>query len=363
MLQATFMSLEVTAVDLSRIHVRPVQAIEELEYQNLMQSYHYLGALPKIGETIWYIASYQEKWVALISFSSPAWKCNARDQWIGWDFRYQFDRLKLLTNNSRFLILPEWHIPNLGSKVLSLVQKRIVHDWQKNFGHPVLLVETFVDPRHFHGCVYKAANWTYVGNTKGYRRTRKGYTFQKYFPKMVFVKSLHRKAPQLLSQACLQSFHHAGGSKMRLSVQCMQDLPSFFKSIPDPRRSQGKRHRLPTVLAIAAGATLCGMRGYKQIAEWANSLGQKARQRFGCRMVDGRFVVPSEYVIRDTLIRVDPVKFDQSLQNWNESQGHKDSALALDGKTMRNSLDEEGYQAHILGVIGHETHNSYTQKK
>ncbi|MBS3779247.1 MAG: DUF4338 domain-containing protein [Desulfovermiculus sp.] len=75
-------------------------------------------------------------------------------------------------------MLPEWHIPNLGSKVLSLVQKCIVHDWQKNFGHPVLLVETFVDPRHFHGCVYKAANWTYVGNTKGYRRTRRGYTFQ-----------------------------------------------------------------------------------------------------------------------------------------------------------------------------------------
>ncbi|MDZ7761519.1 MAG: hypothetical protein U5L00_14850 [Desulfovermiculus sp.] len=80
-------------------------------------------------------------------------------------------------------------------------------------------------------------------------------------------------------------------------------------------------------------------------------------------MVDGRFEVPSEYVIRDTLVRVDPVKLDQSLQRWNESQGHKDSALALDGKTMRNSLDKTGYQAHIPGVIGHETHNSYTQKK
>jgi hypothetical protein len=61
-----------------------------------------------------------------------------------------------------------------------------------------------------------------------------------------------------------------------LSAKQMQALPEFFADIPDPRRAQGRRHRLPTVLAIAAGATLCGMCGYLGISDWAKSLGQKA---------------------------------------------------------------------------------------
>ena len=101
----------------------------------------------------------------------------------------------------------------------------------------------------------------------------------------------------------------------------MRSLPQFFCHIPDPRRVRGRRHRLPTVLAIAAGAVLCGMRGYKAIADWANSLGQKARERFRCRVANGRCVVPSEYVIRDVLIRVDPLHLDRALQRWNETYG------------------------------------------
>ena len=73
--------------------------------------------------------------VALLSFSASALKCAARDRWIGWDLRHQYDRLKLIVNNSRFLILPDWHISNLGSRILSLCQKRLDTDWQKAFGH------------------------------------------------------------------------------------------------------------------------------------------------------------------------------------------------------------------------------------
>ena len=77
-----------------------------------MQTHHYLGSLAKIGENLWYVAIYLDEWVALLSFSSAALKCGARDRWIGWNFRHQYSRLNLLTNNSRFLILPEWHYPN-----------------------------------------------------------------------------------------------------------------------------------------------------------------------------------------------------------------------------------------------------------
>ena len=148
-------------------------------------------------------------------------------------------------------------------------------------------------------------------------------------------------------------------------AQCRTDaiLARLFHDIPDPRRAQGRRHRLPAVLAIATGAILCGMRGYKAIADWAQSLSPKARARFRCRRVGRRYVVPSESIIRDVLIRVDPVELDRALQRWNQAYGQHDSTLAIDGKTMCNALDEQGRQTHIMSVVGHQSKPCYTQKK
>lgn len=328
-----------------------------------MQEHHYLGFLPKIGETLWYVASWHEEWVALLSFSTAAWKCAARDLWIGWDFRHQYDRLHLVTNNSRFLILPEYHVPNLASRILSLCQKRLPGDWQESFGHPVVLLETFVDPQRFHGTLYKASNWLYVGDTKGFRRTRQGYSATAQSPKMVFLKPLQANAQSRLSQSILSPLYRKGGPKIMLKAEQMRSLPYFFRDIPDPRRAQGRRHPLPTVLAISSGAILCGMRGYRAISDWAKSLGPKARERFDCRRENGRYLVPSPSIIRDVLIRVDPVHLDRALQRWNQAYGKDDQSLAIDGKTMRNAMDEEGHQTHIMSVVGHQSKASYTQKK
>jgi hypothetical protein len=348
---------------LSEVLVEPIGRSAEQRYQQLMQEHHYLGLLPKISETLWYVACWRDQWVALASFSAAAWKCAARDRWIGWDLRHQYDRLKLLANNSRFLILPGWHVPNLGSRVLSLCQKRLSKDWQDTFGHPVLLLETFVDPRRFRGTVYRAANWLHVGDTKGFRRTGKGYSAKTHPPKMVFIKPLQPKARELLSRPILESPYRTGGTRIMLKAEQMRSLPQFFADIPDPRRTHGRRHGLSTVLAIAAGAVLCGMRGYKAISDWANSLGQKARERFRCRREHDRYVVPSEYVIRDVLIRVDPLHLDRALQRWNGAYSKQDQSLAIDGKTMCNAIDDQGYQTHIMSAIGHETKSCYTQKK
>lgn len=350
-------------LNLREVIVRPVAASEETRFRHLMDKHHYLGFLPKISETLWYVAQWRDHWVALLSFSAAAWKCAARDRWIGWDTRYQYDRLKLVTNNSRFLILPDWHVRNLASRVLSLCQKRLIQDWQNTFGHPLLLLETFVDPQRFHGTVYRAANWIHVGETKGFRRTGKGYSAGIHTPKMVFLKPLHPQTRELLCRPILEPAYRTGGGKIMLKAEQMRSLPEFFKEIPDPRRAQGRRHRLPTVLAIAAAAVLCGMRGYRAISDWANNLSQKARERFRCRRENGRYVVPSLYVIRDVLTRVDPADLDRALQRWNEAYGQQDQSLAIDGKTMCNAIDEQGYQTHIISAVGHQSKNCYTQKK
>jgi len=350
-------------LDLWEIQVQPVNRLEEPCYQELMQTHHYLGALPKISETLWYIALWRDQWVALLGFSASALKCSARDQWIGWSNRHQYDRLKLVVNNSRFLILPGYHVPNLGSRVLSLCQKRLLSDWQNTFRHPILLLETFVDPQFFNGTVYKAANWLYLGNTKGFRRNGQGYSDKSHSSKMIFVKPLRSDAQKLLAQLILEPQYRTGGNKIMLNADHMNSLPHFFADIPDPRRAQGRRHQLHTVLAIAAGAILCGMRGYKAISDWAESLGAKARQRFRCRREKNGYVVPSEFVLRDVLIRIDPEHLDRALQRWNDMYAKEDQSLAIDGKTMCNAIDENGRQTHIMSAIGHQTKLCYTQKK
>ena len=130
----------------SSLQVSPVLAAQVRRFQTLMQAHHYLGALPKIGNTIWYVATAaHDQWIALLSFSAPALKCSARDQWIGWGYRHQYDRLNLVANNSRFVILPGCHEKNLASQILSLCRRRIQQDWLERFGYPLLLLETFAD--------------------------------------------------------------------------------------------------------------------------------------------------------------------------------------------------------------------------
>ena len=348
---------------LSQVSTRPVQIAEEARFQALMQSHHYLGALPKIGNTLWYVATWEGEWLALLSFSAAALKCGARDRWIGWDFRHQYDRLNLIANNSRFLILPSCHHRNLASRVLSLCQRRIQADWVERFGYPLLLLETFVDPTRFVGTIYRAANWRYVGDTRGYQRLRGGYSHSPKTPKRVFVQPLQRTTSAVLSGPLLNERYQTGVPRMKLSAEHMQSLPEFFRPITDPRRTQGRRHPLPAVLAIATAAVLCGARGYKAISDWAHALSPRARARFRCRYREGRYWVPSESILRDVLIRVDPVALDQAFQHWNAQFGVVDESLAIDGKTLCNALDEAGCQTHIMSAVGHQSKQCYTQKK
>lgn len=84
-----------------------VEPSEEAQFQSLMQTHHYLGALRKIGNTLWYVAIVDYEWAALLSFSAAALKCAARDQWIGWSYRHQSDRLNLVANNWIFATLAD----------------------------------------------------------------------------------------------------------------------------------------------------------------------------------------------------------------------------------------------------------------
>jgi hypothetical protein len=73
--------------------------------------------------------------------------------------------------NTRFLIFPWARIKNLASTALSLAAKRIRQDWQSRYGYGPVLLETFVEPDHYRGISYQAANWIQLGVTTGRGRT------------------------------------------------------------------------------------------------------------------------------------------------------------------------------------------------
>ena len=273
-----------------------------------MEAHHYLGALAKIGHTLWYVATWNGQWLALLSFSAAAWKCAARDAWIGWDFRYQYDRLHLIANNSRFLILPEQHVAEPRLARAGLERAALGRDWQERFGYPLLLLETFVDPRLFPRHHLPCRQLALCGRHPRLSAHPHGLQRDGERRQARLCPPLARPSA---SPACRLPFsipqYRHGAPNIMLSAEQMVSLPAFFADIPDPRRAQGRRHPLPAVLAIATAAILCGMRGYKAISLWAEDLGQKARARFRCRYRNGRYEVPSRTVIRDVLTRVDPM--------------------------------------------------------
>jgi len=105
---------------------------------------------------------------------------------------------RLISNNVRFLILPWVKVPHLASHLLSLIAKRISSDWQRVYGYPIVLLETFVEKQRFFGTCYKAANWLKVGETCG--RGRNDRYKKKNKPiKAVFVYPLHKNFRLILN--------------------------------------------------------------------------------------------------------------------------------------------------------------------
>ena len=172
-----------------KLKVGLLKPAEGDKWDQLMNEHHYLGFKRLSGEVLKYVVEMDGEWVALLGWGSAAFKCTARDKWIGWRSDQQWKRLKYIANNQRFLILPWIRITNLASRILALNLKRISEDWENRHGHPLLMVETFVEKNRFAGTCYKAAGWKRLGETKGYGRNAGKYYYHEK-KKEVFIKEL-----------------------------------------------------------------------------------------------------------------------------------------------------------------------------
>ena len=148
-------------------------------FNSLLSKYHYLGYRGAVGENIKYlIRDAHGRPLACLLFGSAAWKTAPRDVFIGWSREERESNLHYLTNNMRFLILPWVRVSCLASHILSRIARRISGDWEEKYGHPIYLLETFVDRSLFRGVCYQAANWTLTGQTKGRTRNDRNHTIQ-----------------------------------------------------------------------------------------------------------------------------------------------------------------------------------------
>lgn len=161
-------------------------------WRTLLQGYHYLGFTTRVGKNIAYLAlDAADRPLAALLFGAAAWKVAGRDGFIGWTPAQRRENLDLIANNTRFLIPPWIRVPHLASHVLAASARRVSADWQRKYGHGLVLLETFVEDGRFQGTCYRAANWIRVGRTTG--RTRNDRNHDIHTPvKSVYIYPLHR---------------------------------------------------------------------------------------------------------------------------------------------------------------------------
>jgi len=189
-----------TLVELGPLTVHEVspQRSERAWVKAALIRFHYLGFGGTVGENLQYIVrDGQQRPLACVVFGAAAWKCQDRDRVIGWSAEQRQKNLVLVANNTRFLILPWVRVPHLGSWILGQVAGRVAADWQAKYGHPVVLLETFVERQRFRATVYRAANWQAVGVTAG--RTRQDrHTCLQVPIKDIYVYPLRRNYREVL---------------------------------------------------------------------------------------------------------------------------------------------------------------------
>jgi len=160
------------SVVLDELEARPAQPDELKRMAALLDDEHYLGRGRRVGRELVQLVHHRGRWAALLVWGPAAVKLLDRDEWVGWTHRQRAERLGLVLQNRRFLVLAETRMPNLASRALGLAVRHLPGQWESAHGYRPVLAETFTDIEAFEGTCYKAAGWMPCGLTKGCKRHR-----------------------------------------------------------------------------------------------------------------------------------------------------------------------------------------------
>ena len=238
---------------LEQIVVRLIEPHEQEHWDQLVRQHHYLKNANLVGERLCYVVEHRGQWLALLGWSAAAYHIRARDQWIGWSDNQRRARLRLLANNARFCLLTQpGQYPNLATRALGLNLARLSQDWQQAYGHPIVLVESFVDSQLFRGTAYKASGWREVGRSSGFKRVAQDFYEAHQRPKQLYVREIVKQAARKLRRRRLPQGLGEHEQKINRSCQMPGDeLLSFWQAmhrqVPESRNVHGMRHKQATV--------------------------------------------------------------------------------------------------------------------
>jgi hypothetical protein len=332
---------------LEHLTVRPVRSHEVERFDRLIVEHHYLKNARVVGEHVRYVATYQGQWLGLATWSAPALHLKPRDAFIGWTEEQRRVRLPLLANNSRLLILPECHFPNLISRFMKLMLARLSTDWQERWHHPLALAESFVDPQLYRGTAYKVSGWSQLGHTAGWQRSAEDFYQKHDRPKQIWVRELVKKACVKLHTATLPP--EWAQVEANAPPRCTAEAPALRSllealrtQVPEFRSKKALAYPLAGMLALIALALFAGVRrGPQDLADYAATLSQGQLRALGFRRDKhtGRIRCPGVTPFRDVLAGVEADTLQRALLLWQEQLlgPAQDSLVIVDGKTLRHA--------------------------
>ena len=356
---------------LSRVKVCKVPPNLEKKWNRLMKEKHYLKSAMLMGRQLRHIVMLDGEWVGLIGWSDATYHLKPREEWIGWDqdVEKQKQRRKFVVQNCRYLLLVDrGSFPNLASRALSLSCDQMKEDWQRIYGYQPLVAESFVDPELFRGSCYRASGWEALGKTKGFRRTRRDFYQEDGRPKELWVRQLHPQARKWLAAEKMPDRYAEHEDKVYHCSYTSKESRSLFQhflKLEDKRTRKGRLHNLASVMTICTLGTLCGCRGTAAIADFAANLTRAQLRMLKCyhdKKTD-EYVPPSQTTIRRLLHAVSAADFDKAVIAWSEEidpTGLK--RIAVDGKTVKKALQEDGRQLHLVSAISHDSNRLVAQR-
>jgi hypothetical protein len=316
-------------------------------FDALMGQNHYLGAGRAVGDYLRQIVEVDGHPVALLVWGPACYALKDRDLWISWSAPQRVERLKLIVQNRRFLLLTEkGQSPNLASQALGAALRALPRQWQERFGYRPLLAESFTDPEAYAGTCYKASNWEPVGMSAGYSRHRADFYVFNDRPKRLWLRELAPGARAQLRaldvpEDCRGGLLACGSGVLPVKQEQMDSLCQVLRQAPDPRDSN-TQYRTGPVLTLVAMALLAGRREIAEIARFAKTLTHPQRRRLGLPLrkgTGGFYKVPGYDVFYQVLTRMDPEAFARILNDWLARRaGSLPQALALDGKMIRHHI-------------------------
>ncbi len=328
--------------------VRVVTASSEVKkFDRQLANKHYLGATPPVGDFLRQRVERDGQVVAQLVWGAAALKLKDREVWIGWTVSQRAERLKLVVQNRRYLLLHDkGQEPNLASQALAAACRALPAQWQERFGYTPLLAETFTDPEAYAGTCYKASGWEPVGMSQGHRRHRADFYLPNERPKRLWMKELcpraREKARALhLDDSLAEAYVAPPGGLLPLPPDQCRSLLEVLRHAPDPRGSN-THFRIGPVLTLVAMALLGGARDVAQVARFATRLKPRQRAALDLPLKKGTrrfYEVPGYSVFYQVLSRMDPEALALPLNGWLSQQaGRLPAALALDGKMIRDLI-------------------------